>query len=133
LANHSDIVNLNYITTFPRGASPELYVFSPLLHVECVQLAAAFGSQSSLPIEKQSGSKLHALHMSAQISLSPAKHTLPVSGDTPEHHRKTENLLKTSRETWPNRASIMHLEYSGTLVTAPLLSREVYATVGGRD
>jgi hypothetical protein len=27
-----------------------------------------------LPIEKQSGSKLHALHMSAQISLSPAKH-----------------------------------------------------------
>jgi hypothetical protein len=50
-------------------------VFSQLLHVECVQLAAAFGSQSSLPIEKQSGSKLHALHMSAQISLSPAKHT----------------------------------------------------------
>jgi hypothetical protein len=27
-----------------------------------------------LPIEKQSGSKLHALHMSAQISLFPAKH-----------------------------------------------------------
>jgi hypothetical protein len=52
-----------------------VYVFSQLLHVECVQLAAAFGSQSSLPIEKQSGSKLHALHMSAQISLSPAKHT----------------------------------------------------------
>jgi hypothetical protein len=52
-----------------------LYVFSQLFHVECVQLAAAFGSQSSLPIEKQSGSKLHALHMFAQISLSPAKHT----------------------------------------------------------
>jgi hypothetical protein len=49
-------------------------VFSQLLHVECVQLAAAFGFQSSLPIEKQSGSKLHTLHMSAQISLSPAKH-----------------------------------------------------------
>jgi hypothetical protein len=48
--------------------------------VECVQLAAAFGSQSSLPIEKQSGSKLHALHMSAQISLSPAKHIPHFSG-----------------------------------------------------
>jgi hypothetical protein len=59
---------------------PTLYVFSQLLHVECVQLAAAFGSQSSLPIEKQSGSKLHALHMSAQISLSPAKHTPHFSG-----------------------------------------------------
>jgi hypothetical protein len=51
-----------------------VYVFNQLLHVECVQLAAAFGSQSSLLIEKQGGSKLHARHMSAQISLSPAKH-----------------------------------------------------------
>jgi hypothetical protein len=66
------------------GPFSRLYVFSQLLHVECVQLAAAFGSQTSLPIEKHSGSKLHALHMSAQISLSPAKHILPISGEAPQ-------------------------------------------------
>jgi hypothetical protein len=47
------------------GCFSRLSVFGQLPHVECVQLAAAFGSQSSLPIEKQSGSKLHALHIQA--------------------------------------------------------------------